>query len=1013
MGYSSYIYPINCVLIPNVVPPTSVFLKLLYVFILTCPLVAGAQERCGEVEYKKLLKDRQQVKETPFQFEEWLQKKLVDRQRSLEGGRTQATYQIPVVVHVIHNGEAVGSGKNIPDAQIFSQINVLNKDYQRLNADASSTPAEFVPVAGAFNVEFVLAKQDPEGLATNGIVRVKGTKTSWTMSDNYELKSESYWPAEDYLNIWVCNLTDYLGYSQFPVSGLPGLENSSTNRLTDGVVISYTAFGSIDDGSFSLQNSYNKGRTTTHEVGHFFGLNHIWGDDDTACTGTDYVDDTPNQAGSSGGCPTHPRITCDVTSMFQNYLDYTNDACMNLFTAGQVSRMEVIIGNSPRRATLPTSHGLSDPAPVANDLGIKSIVRPGAGECTSSFTPSVEVRNYGSNSITSARIRLKKDGVIVETKNLTFSPAITSLDTRTIAFTAFALASGSHDVTFDVLLVNGVSDTQTSNNSLTQTVAVPEAIAVPFQEQFNSLPPAWNISNPDQDLTWQLATTSGTNKAMKMNFYDYEDHLGEVDVLTTPAFNLASAPAALLKFDVAYARYDASNDGLKVIMIPDCSNDINLGTVVYNKSGASLATTAATDSEFTPASDQWRSETVDLSSFAGGGNFQLAFVSYNDWGNNLYIDNISFTTSPIHDVVLRKIVTPSPVTCQEQVAPVIRVFNAGTLITSMKAVVTINGVDQTQTLTGLNLAGNTESDLALNAITLAAGSNEISVQLTEPNGDIDFYPENNTLTITSIVNNASDAVPLREDFESTFDDRWTRANPGNGMNWEPIEINSNQALYVNGFSNTTLGDQSWLVSPVLEMSTATEASVFFDQSYSFRSETADAFHIIASYDCGNSFTDTLHAESGSELADGLTTTSSWKPSVASDWRTKSISLPSIVGKQNVRIAFVFTNDNGNNFYIDNIEFFESYDPLQIDEVFSVYPNPVTEGTAEVTFNLPAKGSVDIDIIDSMGKVLLTESYPGILNQTFPFEMKGVTDGVYVVRVRTEGQTYYRKLLVVR
>ena len=108
-----------------------------------------------------------------------------------------------MVVHIIHNGEAVGSGVNISDAQVLSQISVLNKDYKRLNADASNTPAEFQSVAGLFDVEFVLAKQDPEGLATTGILRVKGSKTSWTMNDNYTLKAQSYWPAEDYLNIWV------------------------------------------------------------------------------------------------------------------------------------------------------------------------------------------------------------------------------------------------------------------------------------------------------------------------------------------------------------------------------------------------------------------------------------------------------------------------------------------------------------------------------------------------------------------------------------------------------------------------------------------------------------------------------------------------------------------------------------------------------------------------------------------------------------------------------------------
>ncbi len=131
--------------------------------------------------------------------------------------RQQAIFEIPVVVHVIHKGEAVGSGTNISDEQILSQISVLKRGLQ---TDEQPThperPRNFRRVAGSLDVEFVLARQDPEGLATTGIVRVQGTQTSWSINDNYELKSLSYWPAEDYLNIWVCNLTGVLGYSQFP-----------------------------------------------------------------------------------------------------------------------------------------------------------------------------------------------------------------------------------------------------------------------------------------------------------------------------------------------------------------------------------------------------------------------------------------------------------------------------------------------------------------------------------------------------------------------------------------------------------------------------------------------------------------------------------------------------------------------------------------------------------------------------------------------------------------------------
>jgi gliding motility-associated-like protein len=146
-----------------------------------------------------------------------------------------------------------------------------------------------------------------------------------------------------------------VGYSQFPVSGLPGLVNSEKDALTDGIVISYRAFGSDNDGNFDLYPTYNKGRTTTHEIGHFLGLRHTWGDIED-CTGTDYVDDTPPQQHPTGGCPSEPEKQCPsespVDAMFQNFLDVSDDNCQNLFTLGQIQRMAIVLENSPRRASL-------------------------------------------------------------------------------------------------------------------------------------------------------------------------------------------------------------------------------------------------------------------------------------------------------------------------------------------------------------------------------------------------------------------------------------------------------------------------------------------------------------------------------------------------------------------------------------------------------------------------------------------------------------------------------------
>ncbi len=988
----------------------------LTVLIAIGPHFVFSQDRCGTVTYTEALKESNNLFEDTPQFEKWLQQKQKARRNGIGAQRTKSTYQIPVVFHIIHNGEATGVSSNISAAQIQSQLAVLNKDFKRLNTDATNTPAEFLPVAGAFDIEFVLAKQSPEGLVTDGIVRVQGTKTSWTMNDNYILKSLSYWPAEDYLNIWVVNLSDVLGYSQFPVSGLPGLENSSTNRLTDGVVISYTVAGSIDDGAFNLQPNFRKGRTATHEVGHFFGLRHIWGDDSGGCTESDYVDDTPNQGGSTSGCPAHPRTTCSgVTSMFQNFLDYTNDDCMNIFTQGQVERMVTVIENSPRRASLTTSPGLSDPIPVANDLGLKEIVSPQTGECATPFIPTVEIRNYGNNSITSARVRLKKDGVITETKNFNFNPALNILESTTITFTPISFASGNHNVTFEILQTNATTDGIAANNILSRDVLIPQSIAVPFLETFSSAPSTWTITNPDQFITWQLANTPPNgNKAIKMEFYNYEDSPGEIDMLITPVINLTSAPAALLKFDVAYARYLSSDDGLKVVLLDECNTNISQGVVVYDKSGASLATTASTSADFTPSnSTEWRNESIDLSAYIGQNNLQLAFIGINDYGNNLYLDNISLTTSPIYDIVLREVLAPSPVTCSNQVQPKLRIENAGTLVSSLKVVSVINGALSTQTFTGLNFPGNSVIEIELTTKSLIDGENEISFEVTEPDNETDFNPFNNEQQIKTIVNRSNNKIPLRENFEGIFDEQWVRTNPRDGMNWEPTVLDGNTSVFVDGFSNTTSGDQSWLVSPVLDFTDIEEASLTYDVSYAYRENTSDIFYILASTDCGTNFTDTLYTASGSSLTNGLYSSNSWQPQGEGDWTNKSHILATVVGKPDVRIAFVFVNDHGNNFYVDNIEFYVSDIPVKITEVFSVYPNPAADGNAVVSFNLPEKGTVVLDIIDPMGKVLISETLPDILNQTFPFSLSNRSSGVYLVRVKTGDNVYFKRLIVMK
>jgi len=975
--------------------------------------ISYSQDRCATVQYEEQLKFKNPKKESTQQFEDWMNQRVA--LRPLKSGRTQetqATYLIPVVVHIIHNGEAEGTGTNLSAAQIQSQINVLNKDYQRLNADASNTPAAFLPLASNVDVEFVLAKQDPIGAPSNGIVRVQGTQSSWSVNDNSIFKALSYWPAEKYFNIWVVAFNDQtIGYAQFPVSALPGLEASPDDRLTDGVVISYTAFGSIDDGTFDLDNKYNKGRTLTHETGHFFGLRHIWGDDGSQCNGTDYVDDTPNQAGSYlNQCPTGTKTSCSSDDMYMNYMDYTNDACMNLFTTGQVGRVNVVMQNSPRRASLLNSVGAFDPTPVAIDGAIKKIITPGTSVCGDAIIPTIQIQNLGTNAITSVRARVKVNNTIIETKD--FSINLSNLQTGELQFSSYTPSSGPLTFNFEILLVNGVSDGITFNNVSTITTAVPPLVNLPVSEVFNTIPSNWTIRNPDNLTGWSLLNTPSNGKSLYLNSYDYENQ-GALDQLISPVLDLTNVSYAYLKFDRAYEYYGAGNeDRLRILISSSC--DFNkTSTLVFDKGGLDLATTSTSSgSYFLPTDSQWKTEVIPLSQFIGS-KIQILFESVNGYGNNQFLDNIVIASDELTDLSLLTLDNPSPVSCNVNITPSIRVQNQGTTpITSFKVHIELNGQTQpTQKISNLNIQPGADAAISLNAIVLVTGSNTIAVSLSDPNNVIDSNPGNNSFTFKRIINGSSNIIPLRENFEGNFQNQWTVLSQAQQEVWTPASTNEGISLAFTAFNNTNLGEESWLVSPVLNLSSVKEASLFFDNAYALSSKGEERLRVLYSEDCGATFNAILLSQSGFSLSTAESE-SAWTPSTESDWRKNKIMLNTLAGKSNLRFAFVATAQNGNNLYLDNIEFFiDDFDdlfggePEQLlaDENMPPEDNYSIYGEADqnirITFNLLERQPVDLRIYNMAGQEILHNTLPETLNQTYYLDLGYQSTGIYIVKVQ--------------
>ncbi len=995
--------------------PLSLHILPALLLFLSFPFFSYGQERCGTVDYTK-----QQYENPAFEqarFEQWISRKISTRSLFANGRQKSGPYKIPVVVHVIHNGEAIGQGANIPDAQILSQIRVLNDDFRRENSDAVNTPAVFQGVAGGLDIEFVLAKQDPEGQPTNGIVRVNGDRSSWTMSNNYTLKDLSYWPAEEYMNIWVCNLTSHLGYAQFPESDLPGLEESSTNPLTDGVVVWYRAFGSIDDGAFDLDPRFNKGRTTTHETGHFFGLNHIWGDD-VGCTKSDYVDDTPNQADRTNGCPTHPKgDSCSEVIMFQNFLDYTDDACMNLFTQGQVARMSTVIENSPRRASLLNSPGLEEPAPVPNDLGIRGIVFPDASVCSNLVAPVIEVRNYGNNAVTSASIRFTLDGTSMEVKS--FPLALDPFESTSVVFSAFTIPSGDHEIAFEILATNGGADGASYNNEKVSNAIVPAFGGLPFTEDFGTMPSGWIVDNPDGQVTWHhVDAANGTpgNKALILNYYEYEDKIGEIDVLLSPVFDFTNLPAATLTFDVAHARYQSSNDRLRVVVLTNCE-PYTAGAVIYDKAGDALKTAPATSSPFAPVGQsQWRRELLDLSAFIGRDKVQLAFIGVNDWGNNLYLDNISVFTDETRDVRLARLVRPSLVTCEQTITPRLAIQNAGSILLDQVEVrYSLNGGPaQSAFFSGLNLPFGEQKEVDLPALTLGDGANGLLVALIDPTGEIDLNPQNNQGEFLIVVNEVTDRIPLRQDFEKPLAPAWTVVNPAAQPGWELINTNFGNSLFFSG-SDGQAGParEAWLVTPVLDFSRTNQASMLLDVAYNAGTVMGqNVLTILASTDCGSTYSEVAYTLPGPHTLNGS------PPSSDADWHTDvTVGLNALAGKENVRLAFVVNSEHGMNVAIDNIEFFVSGDPSRVEfnGLYTLYgydlANPQLS-RLKISFNLPERQQVRYSVVSATGQMETDGIISDVLNQTFSLDLHGrLKPGVYFIRLGIGGKMYSSKVLV--
>ena len=571
---------------------------------------------------------------------------LVEDYRKNTHKTAKALHTIPVVFHIIYNNEI----DNISKAQILDGLRVLNEDFRRQNADASNTRAVFQPVAADAEIEFVLASQDPNGDCTDGITR---TRSPLTIDAHNNVKSLVSWNNSKYLNIWVVRSIAggsgsgiVLGYSYLP--------RPNQSATFDGIVIRHDHVGTIGTGS-----GVSRGRTLTHEAGHYLGLNHTF--EDGCSINGDNCADTPPVFAASFGCNFNAN-TCssdspDLVDMIENYMDYSDDQCQNMFSQDQKTIMKAALGASFLRGTLVTSSNL---AATGVSLNPTPVCAP--------------VANFSSSTVLvcegeSVDFSEKAYNGTPTTWNWSFqggTPATSSVQNPTVQY----LNSGTYDVQLTVSNSSGSSSVQIQKKIYVRPATAPYANSI--YEGFEIRPiPSYNTAVIDlgDGITWQRtsdASYSGTYSAMIDNFNNAS---GDVDALISPNIDISASLTSLLTFKYAYARRISDNtDYMRVYVSTDCGENWILRRHI---STTNLITAVAPASlPFVPSgTNDWKESQVDLSPYISSGtNILLKFEFNSGGGNNIYLDDIQLNATvgvdELQEEIAEMTIVPHPATVQ-------------------------------------------------------------------------------------------------------------------------------------------------------------------------------------------------------------------------------------------------------------------------------------------------------------------------------------------------------------
>ncbi|MBP6304194.1 MAG: T9SS type A sorting domain-containing protein [Bacteroidia bacterium] len=558
--------------------------------------------------------------------------------KAVQEGKTKANAEdvdqvikIPVVFHVFHEN----GNENISRTQILDQIRILNEDFRRLNKDSVNTNPVFKDVAADFKVEFELAKLDPNGRCTDGVVRMY---TRYTSNADDNIKRLSVWPNNRYLNVWVVkNIKDrgdagtILGYAQFPWA-----INGKQSSVTDGVIIRHDYIGSV-----GTSNAARAGRVATHEIGHWLGLFHPF---QGGCEQGDDVLDTPPVDEASYGCNQINSCTNDnpdLPDQIENFMDYADGSCQNMFTKGQKARSRQVLFIN--REDLWKESNLVATGLVGQSAQVCALVPVGAAFCSNNYPcegTSITFRDISYNTTVTSRTWLFEGG----------TPATSTAVNPVVQYST----SGKYDVTLIVSNANG-TDTVWYND-LVMVSSATAVVKAPYAESFENTSlaiEAWYsiATGPNQWAISGLASY-GNNKSIRVrnNF----GQNGNIHTLISPAISTSGLSPVVLGFAYAYANKTGSfigdvtapNDRLTVTVSTDCGNT---WTNIWSRTGAQLSTITGTinpEVDFVPTGpEMWKTAAVPVALASNQPSLLFRFDFQSDGGTNFYLDDITISNT--------------------------------------------------------------------------------------------------------------------------------------------------------------------------------------------------------------------------------------------------------------------------------------------------------------------------------------------------------------------------------